>query len=362
MGTVAEAGCGGASMSNDGAREGIGPDDYRAVYENSPNGVLFSAPDGRVIAANPAASTILRMTEHEICSLGRQGLADHSDERWGQLLAERQRAGTVQGVARMVRGDGVRIEVDISAKLFITAYGETRSCTVIRDVTERVEMERRLAETTAQLRELALRDELTGLRNRRGLVEVSSQVLELADRQQMPVHLLFVDVDKMKDLNDSLGHNAGDAALTAVAQALCHALRGTDVVSRIGGDEFAVLTLGFDDTGLEVIEHRIRGYLGAAPTVANVGAEVQVSMGWAHRSPGQPVSVDDLLKDADRVMYRAKAVKSQLPVPRMASGPDPARRGGPDEYVLTSLLPSVDSHRLSSGGWSTSNGNPRPIK
>jgi len=170
-------------------------------------------------------------------------------------------------------------------------------------------MERRLAETAVQLRELALHDYLTGLRNRRGFIEVSTQVLQLADRQGLSVHLLFVDVDNMKELNDVLGHNAGDAGLQAVAQALSRALRRADVVARIGGDEFAVLTLGLDDAGLDAIEDRIRQYLGTASTVAAVGAEVQVSMGWANRSPAQSVSVDDMLHDADRVMYRAKDAK-----------------------------------------------------
>ena len=172
-------------------------------------------------------------------------------------------------------------------------------------------MERRLEEITAQLRELALNDELTGLRNRRGFVVVSSQVLEMADRQQVTAHLLFLDVDNLKELNDRLGHNAGDAGLKAVARALTHALRRADVVSRIGGDEFVALTLGLDEAGQDAVEGRIREYLGAALTVASVGASVEVSVGWAERTPGQLVTVDDLLEGADRVMYRAKATKRE---------------------------------------------------
>ena len=71
----------------------IGQEAYHAMYHHSPDGVLFTVPDGTVLAANPAACQILGRTEAEICSLGRQGLADHADERWAPLLEERERTG-----------------------------------------------------------------------------------------------------------------------------------------------------------------------------------------------------------------------------------------------------------------------------
>jgi PAS domain S-box-containing protein len=126
---------------------------YRALYEYGPDGVLFTAPDGRILAANPAACELLGLTEHEICARGRQGLADGADPRWGVLLAERERTGQAQGIGRMLRGDGVAIEVEMRSKLFTDARGETRSCTVIRDITARVRLERELTESRAQLAE-----------------------------------------------------------------------------------------------------------------------------------------------------------------------------------------------------------------
>ena len=123
------------------------------MYENSPDGVMFTVPDGRVLAANPAACHILARSEAEIASLGRQGLADPSDERWGFLLAERERTGNVRGVARMIRGDGAVIEVEMSARVFHTAGGHERTCTIIRDVTERVTTERELRHSRERLAE-----------------------------------------------------------------------------------------------------------------------------------------------------------------------------------------------------------------
>lgn len=123
----------------------LGSEDYRALYENSPDGALFTAPDGRVLAANPAACKILGRTEQEICRIGRQAMMDHDDERWPHLLDERDRTGQVHGIARMIRGDGVKIDVEMSALVFTDRHQQLRTCTVIRDVTERLRAELRLA-------------------------------------------------------------------------------------------------------------------------------------------------------------------------------------------------------------------------
>lgn len=131
----------------------IGQEAYHAMYHHSPDGVLFTVPDGTVLAANPAACQILGRTEAEICSLGRQGLADHADERWAPLLEERERTGGTRGVARMVRGDGEAIEVEMSARIFHDAHGAERACTIIRDVTDRVRMERELHDSRQRLAE-----------------------------------------------------------------------------------------------------------------------------------------------------------------------------------------------------------------
>ena len=142
-----------ARQESRGVAEVPGPAAYRALYENNPDGVLFTVPDGRVLAANPAACQILGRTEAEICSLGRQGLADLTDERWPRILAERTRAGHARGVARMVRADGTPIEVEMSAKIFNDATGEKRTCTIIRDVTDRAIMERDLRRSRERLAE-----------------------------------------------------------------------------------------------------------------------------------------------------------------------------------------------------------------
>jgi diguanylate cyclase (GGDEF)-like protein/PAS domain S-box-containing protein len=280
------------------------------MYENSPDGVLFTAPDGRVLAANPAACEIFGRTEAQIRAIGRQGMADDTDERWGPMLTERARTGRVQGIARMICGDGAVIEVEMSARMFTEANGAKRTCTIVRDVTERVAMERQRVELSERLRELTLTDELTGLRNRRGFVVVGSQLLELADRESATVDLLFLDIDNLKDLNDRYGHNAGDAALRAVGRTLGEVLRRADVAARVGGDEFVVLALGLEESDRQVIAQRIQADLCAADTAA-VSRRVAVSMGWAGRTPRESKLVEDLLREADSAMYQTKASKGR---------------------------------------------------
>jgi len=292
------------------AGEALGFEAYRALYDHSPDGVLFTVPDGRVLAANPAACELLGRNEAEICALGRQRLTDQNDTRWNELLAERERTGRVRGVARMFRGDGSLIEVEVSARIFSTVDGERRACTILRDVTDRVQMERELAAMSARLRELTFVDELTGLRNRRGFVSVASQILIVADRQQAPVVLMFLDVDNMKELNDDHGHAAGDAALQSVARALQEVLRNADTLSRIGGDEFVALAVGpLDGAARMAIEQRIHSYLTRPEILTAVGRRIEVSLGWASRIPGEEKTVEALLDHADRAMYRGKARK-----------------------------------------------------
>lgn len=292
-----------------GAGDRIGANAYRAMYLHSPYGVLFTVPDGRVIAANPAACDILCMTEDEICTLGRSGLADSSDERWPLLVAERDRVGAGHGVARMIRGNGQAIEVEMSARVFRDDGGEARTCTVIRDVTERVAMERRMTEMATELRDLAVRDDLTGLRNRRGFVPTALQLLEVADRQGIACHVLFLDVDNLKQLNDKLGHAAGDTGLREVAATLKRVMRPSDLLARLGGDEFVALAVGLDDEQCTEIETRIRADLASDDTASAVGTAVEVSLGWASRDPERRLGIEEMLAEADRLMYKSKTAR-----------------------------------------------------
>jgi PAS domain S-box-containing protein len=127
---------------------------YRSLYENSLDGILLSAPDGRIFAANPAACAILGRTEEEICRVGRHGLQDHDDPRWAEGLRQRTETGAFWGELSFLRPDGSRLICDVSSSIFRDREGEARTTVIFRDATERKESENALRQQEALLRKI----------------------------------------------------------------------------------------------------------------------------------------------------------------------------------------------------------------
>jgi diguanylate cyclase (GGDEF)-like protein len=168
-------------------------------------------------------------------------------------------------------------------------------CIIFRDVTTQVDAEVRVAELTQRLEQLSVGDELTGVTNRRGLAVAGADLLDAADQQGCDVQVLFVDVRALSDLNERLGHEAGDAALQAVARALRVTFRRSDVVARIGGTLFAVLALDLSEDERDGVEKRIMEHLTDVETVRYVGDDIVVRLGWTTRGPGDVTTLEELI-------------------------------------------------------------------
>ena len=167
----------------------------------------------------------------------------------------------------------------------------------------RTELRRR----TEELDRMSRTDHLTGLHNRRHLDESLQVVLASSRRHAFPVSVLLVDVDHFKAVNDVHGHEAGDAVLQAVAQALRQAVRADDVLGRWGGEEFLVLSQHTEVEGARVLADRLRAAVGRVRVAVPGGAiAVTVSVGAATAS-GPAAGVDDVLRAADAQLYAAKA-------------------------------------------------------
>lgn len=170
----------------------------------------------------------------------------------------------------------------------------------LEDVTERLAWERTLAYQ-------ARHDPLTGLPNRRQLLDVLRQRMSSTSESERAMTLLFLDLDDFKHVNDSLGHEAGDALLVAFGQRLMSAVREQDLVARFGGGEFAVLCPGISDEPSAVaLAARLLAEVTAPLVVGGVEVPVAASMGVVvadsvHRA------ADEFLRDADAAMYQAKA-------------------------------------------------------
>jgi PAS domain S-box-containing protein len=136
----------------------------RSIFENSLDGVLLTAPDGRVFKANPAACRILGHTEEAICRIARDGLVDQSDIRMGMLLEERKGQGYAKGELNFVRAGGAAFPVEISSAIFTDSKGEQKTCIIFRDITRRKDMEEERNRLITELQEsLSKVKKLSGL-------------------------------------------------------------------------------------------------------------------------------------------------------------------------------------------------------
>jgi diguanylate cyclase (GGDEF)-like protein/PAS domain S-box-containing protein len=274
---------------------------FRAAFERSPLGIALITLEGNVLDSNAAFTAMTGRTEEELIGANLELLV-HPDDR-ERLIEEAARrvlgeSDVPPGLARMLHPDGrvVWAMVDVS---FVTSPDGTPEYTIVlaADVTERKKLEERLEYQ-------AFHDPLTHLANRARL----RNLMETAWDRRGPtgrLALLFVDLDRFKQVNDTRGHEAGDELLLLVARRLERSVRAGDSVARFGGDEFVVIceeVAGRDEA--VQIAGRIRESLARTYRLSSGEASVAASVGIAI-DDGQE-TVDDLLRDADMAAYRAK--------------------------------------------------------
>jgi len=166
-----------------------------------------------------------------------------------------------------------------------------------------------LKEAEAQMRAITLRDELTGLYNRRGFFSLAEQQTKLSQRTGRNMLLFYCDLNAMKTINDTLGHQEGDRALTDVAAILRETFRESDIIARIGGDEFAILAIESDDTSVGMLRMRLETNLIAFADRAGRPYDISLSIGEATYDPLLSESLDRVLSRADDLMYRQKQAR-----------------------------------------------------
>lgn len=171
-------------------------------------------------------------------------------------------------------------------------------------VYERKRAEMVLAEQAVALSHQATHDPLTGLLNRRGFRERLEEALADGEQAQATA-VLFIDIDDFKDINDSLGHSAGDYLLTVLAERLCSCVRTDDVVGRLGGDDFGVLLRGFAAPDVVALAQRIKELVHQTDLISSLRRSTSLSIGIAS-SPGHGDTAEALLRNADLAMRAAK--------------------------------------------------------
>ncbi|MGN6358962.1 MAG: sensor domain-containing protein [Thermomicrobiales bacterium] len=274
---------------------------YRAVVEQAAEGIfLVDAETQRIGESNAACQRLLGYTAAELRGLALVSIIAHPP---ASIVANVQRSLDVPqltiGERRYRRKDGAFIDVEVSATR-LALRGRSLLCVVLRDIGERKTFE-------AQLRHQAFHDTLTGLPNRALLLDRLDHALTRAVRRHETLAVLFVDLDRFKIINDSLGHAAGDQLLVQVARRLQQCVRGEDTLARFGGDEFTLLREELADSGEAVrVAERLAAALSAPFTIAGQEVFVTASIGVALNALHH-TGADDLLRDADSAMYRAKS-------------------------------------------------------
>ena len=176
---------------------------------------------------------------------------------------------------------------------------------VVRSIRYAVERHR----LSSALRSLSLIDDLTGLYNRRGFLDLGEQHLKLARRSGRAVLLVYLDVDELKAVNDTLGHLAGDRVLILVANVLRDTFRQSDIIGRLGGDEFAVMALEASEENEEQLAQRLRDRVQVVNERGGESFHLSVSMGVARFTVEGRMKLTELLAQADQAMYLEKRAK-----------------------------------------------------
>jgi len=287
----------------------------RAV-EHSPASIVITDINGRIEYVNPKFTEVTGFTPDDVLgktppnTFGSNELppevgAGHwqtisTGNEWrGEMLNRRKNGETYW--------EAVSISPITDPNGIITHF-----VAVSEDITSRKEAEEKIQRLNAGLEQLAMTDHLTSLYNRRYFMQRGTEEFKRARRTNQPLSLLMLDIDHFKKVNDTYGHEVGDMALQQVAAALKSSLRETDILGRMGGEEFAILlpsTL-LKEAGLlaERVRQSVANVLFEVPSAS---LKITISIGVAAIT-GEMAGIDDMLRNADAAMYKAKRCGGNL--------------------------------------------------
>ena len=268
----------------------------RAIFKHSPAAIFVHDRKSRDLARNDAFDEMFGLDRGSATSMTACEVLPTETMRVVLANEERVLSGETVTEESSVRVDGEIRALSVLKFPLIDARGNAYAvCGIANDVTERKQLEDRLDH-------LADHDPLTGVYNRRRLISELDRQLRYAARSGRPGAVLTLDLDNFKVLNDSYGHEAGDAVLRALADVLVGRTRDTDIVARLGGDEFAVLLTEATDDEALIVARDVRALL----TERQTGPSIMASIGIALFDADEQVNADEVLARASTALYDAK--------------------------------------------------------
>ncbi|HTX12570.1 MAG TPA: EAL domain-containing protein [Solirubrobacteraceae bacterium] len=287
---------------------------FEAIYHGAITGVMTLSDDGQIVDANPAMCDMLGLENaHQVRAHIAEYLDPDEHQRVSVAVAElfSGNSNSLRIDTRLNRHDGTVVWVCASFSIVREPDGRPSfGIVMVQDDTERKAAEDALVRQSELNEHQALHDGLTGLPNRTLFRDRIEQAIAAARRENGQLAVAMMDLDRFKDVNDSLGHHAGDALLVELSQRLRGVLRRSDTVARLGGDEFGVLIpKPRTDRDVAVVIEKVRTALEQPVIVDGLALPAEASIGIA-MFPEHGDDVDTLLRHADAAMYSAKDEKS----------------------------------------------------
>jgi diguanylate cyclase (GGDEF)-like protein/PAS domain S-box-containing protein len=273
---------------------------FRAIFNTSPVG-MYIAQDVRFRMINPQFEKYIEFTEKELIGTAPLSLVlpeDQARVRQDAIKALKARDQFKTYEYRVKTKSG-KLKWFMESLSSIHYEGMRATLGTIIDVTE-------LKQSEELFKSLSVIDDLTGLYNRRGFVTLAAKQLKLSYRMKKDVTLLFADINKLKWINDNLGHLEGDSAIMNAARILKDTFRETDVVARMSGDEFAVFMTGSDENYSNIAVARLEQKINEFNVSAKRPYQLSMSLGLAAASAENQLELNELIDIADRLMYANK--------------------------------------------------------
>jgi len=276
---------------------------YHNILEYIEEGYYEVDLAGNFVFVNTSVSKMLGYSIEELKGMNnRQYMDEENSAKVFLDYKEVYRTGlSIKNLdVELIRKDAERVYVGISISLIRDSSKQAIGFRgIIRDITERKRMEE-------EIKDLSITDYLTGLHNRRGFMTLAERELKIQERTKSGLLLLFADVDNMKTINDNLGHEKGDQALIEIAASFKKVFRKSDIIARVGGDEFAVLGIGASAKDFDIFQRQLKHHLDMYNTMEDRDYNLSVSVGMAYKDPETTVSLDELMSRADALMYEQK--------------------------------------------------------
>ena len=305
-----------------GKKAGRGAHSYKLI-ENLPVGAYRTRPDGTILEANSALAKILGYTVATLMKTNARQIYVRESDRSHQLKRLAKGASTVADY-RFKRRDGKIIWGRDYCRAVAGPRGRIAYYDgILVDITREKHSEEKLKRVLVKLKvsdlerrkvilELqshSITDDLTGLYNRRGFFAIGKEYLKRASRNKAKMFLLYIDMDLLKNINDTFGHHVGDAALIKMAEILKLTFRDSDIKGRMGGDEFAVFPIDTNLAGAEAAIRRLEKNIAEFNAANNSPFKLAFSTGVSCFDPDYPSSIEDLILRADKLMYEQKRQK-----------------------------------------------------